>query len=329
MPLAATEHALTRDFADEVYEFLVSVDLSRWQDDARAQVDASLRELQGKAEALRERWSLPVLPGSPEELLRHAVEQVVEGLPDPNALADATIDEWEHFEQRVADQLSPLYEAMATRLKDCGAKARHLRPDNYWRALFHSGAGLAGALGYQFLFSEQRHAWLVIGAWLVFSWSLEISRRFSVGVNDFLMRSLRLIAREHERYRVNSATWFGTAAAILLLTTPGYPGVLGLVALSVGDPAAAIIGRRFGRTRLRSGRSLEGTLAFVVAALLLAVPWVVFLRPEIALLPGLVATLGAVVVGAVVELFADRVDDNLAIPVSTAWTAALILALFG
>lgn len=326
MPLAAAEHALTRDFAEEVYALLVTADLARWQADARAKVEASLRELQQKAGELRDGWVLPVLPDSPEATLRAAVAQVLERLPDAGALSNATVEEWDLFQRHVAEQLSPLYEAMATRLKECGTKARHLRPDNHLRAFFHAGAGLAAAVAYQWLFNDTL-AWIAAGIWLAFSWSLEISRRFSDRWNDTLMRAFRGIAREHERYRVNSATWFGTALAILLLTAPGFPALLGLIAVSVGDPAAAIIGRRFGKTRLRSGRSLEGTLAFIGVSTAVALPWALLLRPELTAGAAVLATGVGVTVGALAELFADRVDDNLAIPVTSAWSAALALAL--
>ena len=41
---------------------------------------------------------------------------------------------------------------------------------------------------------------------------------------------------------------------------------IALAVLAVGDPMAALVGRRFGTIKLVNGRSLQGTLAFVAVA---------------------------------------------------------------
>ncbi len=74
---------------------------------------------------------------------------------------------------------------------------------------------------------------------------------------------------------MNSSTWCVTALFLLALFGTRLSQSLAVMVLAVADPAAALIGRRFGRTRLRDGRSLEGTLAFFAAGALsaLAVMW--------------------------------------------------------
>ena len=99
------------------------------------------------------------------------------------------------------------------------------------------------------------------------------------------------------------------------------------MALAVGDPAASLVGRRFGRTRLRSGRSVEGTLAFAVVA---TVASAVLLRLGFNLRPSMAMALGAVagVTGAITEVSSERLDDNFSIPVTVAAvvTGAQLLA---
>ena len=85
--------------------------------------------------------------------------------------------------------------------------------------------------------------------------------------------------------------------------------------LAVADPMAGFFGRRFGKRRLASGRSLEGAVAFAITGVLAAFVWMSAAgtyegsRLWLALIAG--------VVGALVELLVSRVDDNLAIPLAT------------
>jgi dolichol kinase len=151
--------------------------------------------------------------------------------------------------------------------------------------------------------------------------SIEAARRwspvFAVGFHDLVGPMLR----EQESHRLTGATTLAIGYTIAALLLPGWPAVAGILIAGVADPAAALVGRRFGRRRYRGGKSLEGSLAFVAVAtaLLLALPGV-----------GLG---GAVVVAlalAVVEAPTLPIDDNLYLPVLGAlavavlpWTAGL------
>ena len=103
-----------------------------------------------------------------------------------------------------------------------------------------------------------------------------------------------------------------------------------LMVLAVGDPTAALIGRRFGRIRLVHGRSLEGSLAFFGAGVLMALAGLLIYYPMLSWWTlAALAGFGALC-GAVAELFSRRIDDNLSIPVSAAggvWLMMLFLGL--
>lgn len=90
----------------------------------------------------------------------------------------------------------------------------------------------------------------------------------------------------------------------LFLSLPA--AATGMVTIILGDTAAALVGRRWGRHRYTGNRSLEGSLAFFLAALIGA--WLV---PGVSLLLGTAAALLATVV----EGLSRRVDDNLTVPV--------------
>ena len=138
------------------------------------------------------------------------------------------------------------------------------------------------------------------------------------------MKAFGPVAHAHEHTQVNSSTWYVTALLLLALFAPRLSAEIALVVLGFADPLAGIVGRRFGRTRIRAGRSLEGSLAFVAAGTLagLGAAAIFHALPFGSML--VLAAVGAVV-GAVAEVVSTRLDDNFSIPV----TAALGVTLAG
>lgn len=161
------------------------------------------------------------------------------------------------------------------------------------------------------------------------AWTLETTRRMNPAWNAVLMRVLGAVAHPHERHRVNSATWYCTALLVLAVLNVPAASLLGLTALGVGDPLAAVIGRRWGKHRFANGRSVEGFAAFLVGTIVTGLGLIAWVHPELLSLRGLIAVVAAAVTGAVVELVARRVDDNVAIPVAATLAAIGALALVG
>lgn len=199
------------------------------------------------------------------------------------------------------------------------------RPANATRSIFHVASG---ALSLTLIRLLPGRTWLIAVSLTIAiaGWSMEAIRRRSPAANDRLMRFFSAIAHPQERYRVNSSTWYVTALLILSAFFPLRSAELGVVVLGLADPAAALIGRRFGRTRLRTGRSLEGMLAFVVTGTLGALATLVAFHA----LPWssrITLALVAAVAGAVAELVSTRFDDNFTIPLTVA-VAATTAQLF-
>ena len=61
------------------------------------------------------------------------------------------------------------------------------------------------------------------------------------------------IAHPHERYVVNSATWYATSLTLLAVAFEPMAQSIGVIVLGLADPAAGIVGRRFGTRKLREG----------------------------------------------------------------------------
>jgi len=200
------------------------------------------------------------------------------------------------------------------------APARVHRPANLARTVFHVGSGVVAL---SMIRTMPSRAWLIgaAAAFATFAWTSETLRRRSAAVNERLMRFFGPVAHAHEWHRVNSATWYATALLLMAFVVPLEAAEVGVVVLAVADPMAGFVGRRFGRRRLASGRSFEGAAAFATTGALAAFAWMSVAGTYGASRLGLAVVAG--LVGAVVELFVSRVDDNLAVPLGTSLAVAV------
>ena len=191
-------------------------------------------------------------------------------------------------------------------------------PTKIGRRLFHVVAGSCIPLAGIFL-SETVMIWalaILAAQWLV--WDLG---RFRVGwLNALFMRSMAPLLKEDEAGHITGATYMLIAALFVFVLYGKEVGIPVMFFLSLGDPAAAMMGRRMPGPRLL-GKSPGGTAAFIgVGATAVAV---------------LLATDGidhhwalwvGVTVAGVVEFASIPPDDNLAIPL-LAGTAMFLLGV--
>lgn len=304
-------------FAADVYDFLAALDPSAWRDDAVERARSTLAQLRAEAARL---FDVLAALGPSQARLRDAVARLASALPEPGVLSDQRAD-W----VRLRDTLAPLYADAALALRAHGARVELLRPTNLARSLVHASSGVIVMLAFEHVFSQPVAIALAV-LWVTWAWSLEGLRRVSPLVNRACMAVFGPIAREHERHGINAGTWYGTAVLILTITACSYAGVLGILVLAFGDPAAGLFGRAFGRTRLPGGKSVEGALAFVVAGALASLAYLSLWHPEIPLSAAVTLALVAASVGSVVELLSTRIQDNFSIPVLSGWASVATAA---
>ena len=149
--------------------------------------------------------------------------------------------------------------------------------------------------------------------------AVEAARLRSPVVNRWFVEWLGILLKPNEEQRVTAATYLAVAGLAALLLFDVMVAGLALLFLALGDPAAALVGSRFGRRRWfavrgpgprsRPGKSLEGTLAFVAVALGLAV--LLWYKGAFTLFWP--AAAGAVV-AAIVEFLPLPIDDNISVP---------------
>ena len=311
----------TRDVALELYGLLREIDPARWRDDLARAARARLAQIEERLAGLLEAtWPSHLeLRVRLEEMYRLVRDRAPGEIPDEEELRR----QWMRFRE----ELQRAYEALAASLREWDVHVPSLRPTNYGRNVFHVLTALGVILLVQYVLVTPALLIGVAAAAAAFVWTMETGRRYSRRWNALMVTLFGPLAHPHEEHRVASSTWFATALLILALTGSPLVGVTAVAILGVADPAAAIVGRRWGRHKLVNGRTLEGSLTFVVtgflAALAVLLAWY---GPTLAEAVAIAAA--AAVLGALAELGTRRIDDNIAIPLGAglgAWVTAGVM----
>ena len=135
---------------------------------------------------------------------------------------------------------------------------------------------------------------------------------------EVLERQIDEITRGHERNRVAAHIYFAAASFIVIYFFPMNIAVGAITVATVGDALAAIIGKSLGRHRFSNGKSLEGSLAYLLSAILILVPLV-----------GLQGALIGAVAGTIAEFYNLPPDDNFSNQLAVGTVLFLVLSLGG
>jgi len=186
-------------------------------------------------------------------------------------------------------------------LNEVKRKAIHLSalaiPIGVWLVSSSTAFGVLGLIGSIWITGDALR--LIIPSW-----------------NEKASRILNPVIREKEKKN------FLTGSSYLLLSSflsvAFYPkpiAVLALTFLILGDTAAALVGSRWGRIPLFSGKSLEGSLACLGACMAIGL--------TLDLVPFWKALIGAVVAAAA-EALPFGPDDNLTMPLTSGVVMTLL-----
>jgi dolichol kinase len=145
---------------------------------------------------------------------------------------------------------------------------------------------------------------------------IDIGRYFSPSLGKIFYKLFGFILRKHEvdsrKKNLNGATYVLISALLCVIIFPKVIFITGFTVLIISDSMAALVGRKFGKHKFLA-KSLEGTLAFLISAII-----AVFFTPKIigSSTEYLIAII-AVAIGAIVENISfGFADDNLSIPLS-------------
>jgi dolichol kinase len=119
---------------------------------------------------------------------------------------------------------------------------------------------------------------------------------------------------------INGSTWVLISAFCVLLLFPAQIASLALAIFLLGDAASGLVGRRFGRISWRiSKRTVEGSLAFLTASMLVVYFWPTEIQIWI--------IAAAVFIACAVEILPGPLNDNLQVPLAAAGVMYLLQQL--
>ena len=176
-----------------------------------------------------------------------------------------------------------------------------------WRRLFHLIAG--SSVPVAGIFAPEDGMVISLAVLAAGGLLLDLLRFRMSWLNHVFLRCFAPLLKPEEGHRITGATYMLIAALIVFYFFGTTIAVAAMMFLALGDPAAALVGRRTPGPRIW-GKSPGGTAAFVAVALLVVA--VLGGSGAVEYHWGLLA--GAVVAG-LVELAPLRLDDNLTVPV--------------
>ena len=186
----------------------------------------------------------------------------------------------------------------------------HGAPPPVWRRLFHLTAG--SSIPVAGIFVPDLLMVLALAALAAGGLGLDLARVRVEGLNRIFLRWLAPLLKSDEGRRITGATYMAIAALVVFLVFDRPVAVAALLFMSLGDPAAALVGRRMPGLRI-FGKSPVGTAAFI------AVSWAV---AGLLVGSGVVDYHWGLMAGAVAaglaELAPLPVDDNITVPIAAA-----------
>ena len=155
---------------------------------------------------------------------------------------------------------------------------------------------------------------------LVSATAIDYSRVKIPSFNAFFYSHFSRFIRESERNKLTGTPPY-LLGILLTLAIYDVPVAAYAVAfLACGDVSATTVGERYGTIKISGCKSLQGTVAFVAAAVLAGMLINSLLYPI-----SLPVILAGALCAAVVEILPLRIDDNLTIPVVSGGLMSLLL----
>lgn len=167
-----------------------------------------------------------------------------------------------------------------------------------------------------YIFIERHQAIIAVGVLVFIALLIELLKTLWSSFRVVFYEAFTPLLRSHERNgAVTGATYFLIGIFLPILLFPKILAIVCIFFMILGDMAAALIGKKWGRTKLFSRKSLEGSLACFLVCILIAL---VKFNPVVAAIGALVATM--------VEVLPTKLDDNLTMPLLSGLAMYLVLS---
>lgn len=176
-------------------------------------------------------------------------------------------------------------------------------------------AALSIPLGYYFL--PKRTALLILLPIVLITLAGDIIRLKELPGSRLIKRIFGGMLRDHENSDLSGASYIlsGATLTIAFFSKPVALAALGFIIL--GDIAAALVGRRYGRIKI-GDKTLEGSFTFFGVSLLVAL-----LVPDLGFGIGIIGAL----VATIIEALTLPLDDNLIVPLIAGLAMQILAAI--
>ncbi|MDD5258766.1 MAG: SEC59/DGK1/VTE5 family protein [bacterium] len=178
------------------------------------------------------------------------------------------------------------------------------------RPLFHFIGGMIFPIAYYFI--DREILLRIMAAALVLVLLFELVRAKYPLFNNWTWQNFRGFFKENEKKTVTGMPYFISGILVTVLFFDKPIAITALCFLTFGDVTAAIIGKKFGRYKLFPPRSMEGSAAFFIIAILVGFILKQYFFPADLTV---IAILASAFIAAVVETLPIALDDNLTIPI--------------
>lgn len=195
------------------------------------------------------------------------------------------------------------------------------------RRFFHMGNGVTIATVYLLSLTHQQMIH-VLGTILCVLYIVEQIRINYPEMAQKLLPITRFIIRAEEQLKESAMMPYMAAVLLTIITFPKPIALIAIYTLALADPLSAIIGIKFGKHKIVQHKSIEGSAAFFVTTFVCSL---IILSGYQGQVSGLLVFISFILalVASIFEMLPLKIDDNLTIPLFTAFALWILIESFG
>jgi dolichol kinase len=180
------------------------------------------------------------------------------------------------------------------------------------RKTFRIGAGIVFPLVYYFSPNKIIVEMLLLYLLGIMT-TIEVMRHLSPNLWKIMVEHSHGILREKEGFIITGTTAFLLSNIIVIAFFNKWVAIVSLLFMLFGDAAASIVGTKYGKVKIGE-KTLEGSLAFFITTMVLALIFSQWLNIHIHLM---ILVFGAIT-ATITEALPLKVNDNLTVALVTA-----------
>lgn len=195
------------------------------------------------------------------------------------------------------------------------------------RRLFHMANGSIIATLYWLSFSHEQAIHL-LGTFACLLYVFEQIRINYPEQSAKFIPMTKFIMRAEEQLKESAMVPYAFAVLLTMITFPKPIALIAIYTLAISDPLSAIFGIKYGKRRIVKHKSLEGSAAFLISSFFItffilgvALPGRTFIALIISIIVSVLTT--------IFEMIPLKIDDNLTIPLFSAFCLWFICSTFG